>query len=81
MSQSIVPIRPDSTRFRKAAPFKRNDVMLEQLPAGVLQFPGISANLADKARKMGIPVWAVRVRWPRLLLKTISSLPLSFSAS
>ncbi|WP_287459353.1 DUF2493 domain-containing protein [Sphingomonas sp.] len=54
-----VAFRPDWNRFRKAAPFKRNDVMLEQLPAGLLQFPGtgISANLADKARKMGIPVW------------------------
>jgi hypothetical protein len=29
------------------------------LPAGVIHFPGtgISANLADKARKAGIPVW------------------------
>jgi hypothetical protein len=33
--------------------------MLEALPIGVIVFPGsgISANLADKARKMGIPVW------------------------
>jgi hypothetical protein len=29
------------------------------LPIGVPEFPGsgISANLADKARKLGIPVW------------------------
>jgi hypothetical protein len=29
------------------------------MPIGVLAFPGtgINANLADKARKMGIPVW------------------------
>jgi hypothetical protein len=29
------------------------------LPIGVIVFPGsgISANLADKARKLGIPVW------------------------
>lgn len=56
---ATVTFRPDWNRFRKAAPFKRNDVMLEQLPAGLLQFPGtgISENLADKARKMGIPVW------------------------
>jgi hypothetical protein len=35
--------------------------MLEALPIGVIVFPGsgISANLADKARKMGIPVWRV----------------------
>ena len=33
--------------------------MLEALPIGVVVFPGsgISANLADKARKIGIPVW------------------------
>jgi hypothetical protein len=33
--------------------------MLEALPAGLVAFPGsgISANLADKARKLGIPVW------------------------
>jgi hypothetical protein len=33
--------------------------MLEALPLGVIAFPGsgISKNLADKARRMGIPVW------------------------
>ncbi len=33
--------------------------MLDALPIGVLVFrgSGISANLADKARKLGIPVW------------------------
>jgi hypothetical protein len=33
--------------------------MLEALPIGVVVFPGsgISANLADKAREIGIPVW------------------------
>lgn len=55
---TTVVFRPDWARHAKAAPFKRNDVLLAQLPAGLLQFPGtgISANLADKARKMGIPV-------------------------
>jgi YspA, cpYpsA-related SLOG family len=50
---------PDWTRHAKAAPFKRNDQLLEALPIGVVVFPGsgISANLADKARKLGIPVW------------------------
>ncbi len=44
---------------RKAAPFKRNDAMLEVLPIGVIVFPGtgIQDNLADKAKKLGIPVW------------------------
>jgi hypothetical protein len=34
--------------------------MLDALPAGVIAFPGsgISANLADKAKRLGIPVWA-----------------------
>jgi hypothetical protein len=53
---------PDWTRHAKTAPFKRNDQMLEALPTGLVAFPGsgISANLADKARKarkLGIPVW------------------------
>ena len=51
--------RPDWARHAKAAPFKRNDQMLEAMPIGLIVFPGsgISANLADKARKLGIPVW------------------------
>jgi hypothetical protein len=33
--------------------------MLEVLPIGVIVFPGtgIQDNLADKAKKLGIPVW------------------------
>jgi len=54
-----IVFKPDWTRHAKAAPFKRNDQMLEALPAGLIAFPGsgISANLADKARRLGIPVW------------------------
>jgi hypothetical protein len=54
-----IAFKPDWTRHAKAAPFKRNDQMLNVLPIGVLVFPGsgISANLADKAKKLGIPVW------------------------
>ena len=54
-----VVFKPDWNRHRKAAPFKRNDEMLDTLPAGLIAFPGsgISANLADKARMLGIPVW------------------------
>ena len=50
---------PDWTRHSRAAPFKRNDQMLDVLPIGVMVFPGtgIQENLADKARKLGIPVW------------------------
>ena len=54
-----IAFKPDWTRHAKAAPFKRNDAMLEVLPIGVMHFPGtgIQDNLADKARKLGIPVW------------------------
>jgi len=54
-----ISFKPDWSRFAKAAPFRRNDAMLETLPIGVLVFPGtgIQENLADKARKLGIPVW------------------------
>jgi YspA, cpYpsA-related SLOG family len=54
-----IVFKPDWNRHARAAPFKRNDRMLEVLPIGVIAFPGsgISANLADKARKLGIPVW------------------------
>ena len=53
-----VVFRPDWARHGKAAPFKRNDALLEELPIGLIAFPGsgITANLVDKARKFGIPV-------------------------
>jgi hypothetical protein len=54
-----IAFKPDWTKHAKAAPFKRNDALLEALPIGVLVFPGtgIQENLADKAKKLGIPVW------------------------
>lgn len=54
-----VAFKPDWTKHAKAAPFKRNDQMLGVVPIGVVIFPGtgIQDNLADKARKMGIPVY------------------------
>ncbi|QKC86637.1 DUF2493 domain-containing protein [Mesorhizobium sp. NZP2077] len=53
-----IAFKPDWARHAKAAPFKRNDAMLDILPIGVIHFPGtgIQDNLADKARKLGIPV-------------------------
>jgi hypothetical protein len=53
-----VAFKPDFTRHKNAAPFKRNDQLLETMPIGLVVFPGsgISDNLADKARKLGIPV-------------------------
>jgi hypothetical protein len=54
-----IAFKPDWNRHAKAAPFKRNDALLEVLPIGVMVFPGtgIQDNLADKARKLGISVW------------------------
>lgn len=54
-----VAFKPDWTKHAKAAPFKRNDALLELLPIGVMHFPGtgIQDNLADKAKRLGIPVW------------------------
>jgi len=54
-----IVFKPDWARYAKAAPFKRNDQILDVLPIGVIAFPGsgISANLADKAKRLGIPVW------------------------
>jgi hypothetical protein len=72
-----IAFKPDWTKHAKAAPFKRNDQMLEALPIGVIAFPGseISANLADKARKLPHPrveirrgrrVSAALLEWRRL---------------
>ena len=54
-----IAFKPDWTKHAKAAPFKRNDAMLAVLPIGVMHFPGtgIQDNLADKAKKLGIPLW------------------------
>ena len=59
-----VAFRPDWSRHAKAAPFKRNDQLLDVMPIGVVVFPGsgISDNLADKARKLGIPLFDFRDR-------------------
>ncbi len=57
-----IVFKPDWARHAKAAPFKRNDQILEAMPIGVVVFPGsgISANLADKAKELGLPVWRFR---------------------
>lgn len=54
-----VAFKPDWAKHAKAAPFKRNDLMLAAMPIGVFIYPGtgIQDNLADKARKFGIPVY------------------------
>ncbi len=56
-----VVCRPDWSAHGKAAPFRRNDELLNLLPKGVIAFPGsgITGNLVDKARQLGIPVYSV----------------------
>ena len=53
--------RPDWNAHGKAAPFRRNDELLNLLPKGVIAFPGsgITGNLVDKAKQLGIPVYSV----------------------
>ena len=53
-----VVCKPDWQRHGRAAPFRRNDELLDLLPKGVIAFPGsgITENLVDSARRMGIPV-------------------------
>ena len=57
-----IVFKPDWARHAKAAPFKRNDQLLECLPIGLVVFPGsgVTDNLADKARKLGIPLFDFR---------------------
>ena len=53
-----VVCKPDWDRHGRAAPFRRNDDLLNLLPKGVIAFPGsgITENLVDRARQLGIPV-------------------------
>ncbi len=57
-----VVFKPDWTAHRKAAPFKRNDQLLDAMPIGVIVFPGsgVTDNLADKAKVLGIPLFDFR---------------------
>ncbi len=56
-----VVCRPDWDAHGRAAPFRRNDQLLKLLPTGLVAFPGtgITENLVDKARELGIPVLRV----------------------
>ena len=56
-----VVCKPDWGRHGRAAPFRRNDELLNLMPKGLIAFPGngITENLVDKARCMGIPVYRV----------------------
>ena len=56
-----VVCKPAWNILGRAAPFRRNDELLNLLPKGVIAFPdnGIIDNLIDKAPSIGIPVMAV----------------------
>ncbi len=56
-----VVCKPDWDAHGRAAPFRRNDQLLKLLPKGLVAFPGagITENLVDKARELGIPVHRV----------------------
>ena len=56
-----VVCKPDWNAHGRAAPFRRNDELLNLLPKGVIAFPGsgITDNLVDKAVALGIPVQRV----------------------
>ena len=56
-----VVCKPDWDRHGRAAPFRRNEELLNLLPKGLIAFPGsgITENLVDRARQLGIPVQRV----------------------
>ena len=60
--------KPDWNRHGKAAPFRRNDELLNLLPKGLIAFPGsgITDNLVDKAVKLGIPVMRAAAVMPSM---------------
>ena len=53
-----VVCKPNWNRHGRAAPFRRNDELLNLMPKGVVAFPGsgITDNLVEKAMQLGIPV-------------------------
>lgn len=53
---------PDRARHANAVPLERNDLLLETMPIGVVVFPGsgVTDNLADEARALGIPLFDFR---------------------
>lgn len=59
-----IAFKLDWARHANAAPFKRNDQLLEIMPIGIVLFPGsgVTDNLVDKARQLGIPLLDYRHR-------------------
>lgn len=58
-----IAFTPDFSRHQKAAPFKRNDKILEAMPIGIIAGPGeggVHQNLLDKARRQGVSIVELR---------------------
>ncbi|MDG3444580.1 DUF2493 domain-containing protein [Nitrospirillum amazonense] len=57
-----IAFKPDWAKHQRAAPFKRNDALLDVAPIGILLYPGqgVVDNMADKAKRLGIPVMDFR---------------------
>ena len=55
-------VAPTGTPTARQPPFRRNDDLLNLLPKGVIAFPGsgITCNMVDKAKQLGIPVYSVK---------------------
>ena len=53
-----VVFKPDWKAHNKAAPFRRNDALLKEMPIGLIAFPGsgVNENMVDKAKGLGIAV-------------------------
>ena len=53
-----IVFKPDWKGYGRAAPFQRNDKLLETMPQGLVAAPGsgVTENLVDKALKLGIKV-------------------------
>ncbi|EFL89433.1 DUF2493 domain-containing protein [Ahrensia sp. R2A130] len=49
---------PEWTEHAKAAPFRRNDALLKEMPIGLIAFSGsgVNENIVDKAKGLGITV-------------------------
>lgn len=58
-----VVFKPDWKSNGRSAPFKRNDKLLATMPQGLIATPGtgITENLVDKARKLGIGIKRIGV--------------------
>ena len=59
-----IAFKPDWSKHAKAAPFKRNDQMLDVLPIGVIVFPGtgIQENLGRQGTEARHPRLEIRQR-------------------